>query len=106
MTLFLWKEEARKVGEVGVTLLLSTKDEEVSQEDIEACSKCLATLARGCLEKAAIESLELLGRVSRADAISAAIHVVGVGKSTLLLPKSSRQGLDRRPTRIWRGVAI
>ena len=82
------------------------KDKEVSQEDIKVGSKCLMMLAGGCLEKAAIESLELLSGVSRADAISAMIHVVGAGKSTLLLPKSSHQGLDCRPTRIWCRVAI
>ena len=86
--------------------LLSMKDEEVSQEDIKVGLKCLMMLTGGCLKKAAIESLELLGGVSRADAISAAIHVVGAGKSMLLLPKSSHQGLDCRPMRIWHGVAI
>src|SRR5205814_4557995 len=65
MTLFLWKEEARKVREVSVMPLLSTKDEEVSQEDIEAGLKCLTMLTGGCLKKAAIELLELLGQVSR-----------------------------------------
>ena len=86
--------------------LLSMKDEEVSQEDIKVGLKCLMMLTGGCLKKAGIESLELLSRVSRVDTISTVIHVVGMGKSTLLLPKSSHQGLDCRPTRIWCRVAI